>query len=98
MTTTYWADKELHIHSLINGLSIDDSIQLLSSTLRVVEAILADDTLSDSQRLHQIEFKLIIEDYLDFYRARQDKIRRSLELETPEYSGASLAQWKGGEA
>lgn len=97
MTTTYWADKELHIHNVVKGLTIEQSIQQLEGLLKIVNLNL-DSDISDNLRLHQIEFLLIIEDYLHFYKARQDKIRRSLELETPEYSGASLAQWKGGEA
>ena len=97
MTTTYWADKELHIHNVVKGLTIEQSIQQLDGLLRIVNLNL-DSDISDNLRLHQIEFRLIIEDYLDFYRARQDKILRSLALETPEYAGASLSQWKGGEA
>ena len=97
MTTTYWADKELHIHGVVKGQTIDNSIQLLKGLLNVVDMNLAGD-ISDNLRFHQIEFKLIIEDYLDFYLARQDKIRRSLELATPEYVGASFAQQEGGEA
>jgi len=97
MTTTYWADKELHIHGVVKGQTIDNSIQLLKGLLNVVDMNLAGD-ISDNLRFHQIEFKLIIEDYLDFYLARQDKIRRSLELGTAEYASASLAQWEGGEA
>jgi hypothetical protein len=79
MSTTYWAQKELHIHDMVKGLSIEGSIKLLESTLGVID-IVTDDNTPDNERLHRIEFRLIIEDYLDFYRNRQDKIRRSLEL------------------
>ena len=79
MTTTYWAQKEHHIHDMIQGVSIEGSIHLLDGLLKVVDTMLAGD-LPDNERFHQIEFKLIIEDYLDFYRNRQDKIRRSVEM------------------
>lgn len=79
MTTTYWAQKEVAVHNMVNGVTIDGSIEILEGLLNLTEISLRGDLL-DNERLHYIELRLIVEDYLHFYKTRQDKIRRSVEM------------------